>query len=72
MISDLNLLSRLPKGPESVHTFDPWPWHLGDRTYAVYALRIQKKLPVEEVEMEIPDALEESDIEEDDSPTTRE
>ena len=45
MINDLNLLSRLPNGPETVHTIDPWRWTLNDRTYAVYAMRIQKKLP---------------------------
>ncbi len=48
MLADLNLLTRLPGGPESVHTIDPWPWHLGERSYAVYAFRIQKSLPVEE------------------------
>jgi len=53
MLADLNLLTRLPGGPESVHTIDPWPWHMGDRAYAVYAFRIQKALPVQEVEEEI-------------------
>lgn len=50
MIADLNLLTRLPGGPESVHSVDPWPWQMGDRAYAVYAFRIQKSLPVEDVE----------------------
>lgn len=46
MLADLNMLSRLPAGPESVHSIDPWLWQLPDGTSAVYALRIQKKLPV--------------------------
>lgn len=45
VLRDLNILSRLPNGAESVHTIDPWLWDLGSRTYAVYGLRIQKKLP---------------------------
>ncbi|MEZ6122723.1 MAG: hypothetical protein R3C49_06040 [Planctomycetaceae bacterium] len=45
MLADLNLLTRLPHGPETVHTIDPWLWNLGNRTYAVYALRIQKTRP---------------------------
>lgn len=52
MLADLNLLSRLPAGPESVHSIDPWLWQMPDRTCAVYALRIQKKLPVTETEVE--------------------
>ena len=35
VLRDLNILSRLPNGAESVHTIDPWLWELGDRTYAV-------------------------------------
>lgn len=50
LLADLNLLTRLPGGPESVHSIDPWPWHMGDRTYAVYAFRIQKAIPLEETE----------------------
>lgn len=48
VLADLNLLSRLPNGADTVHTLDPWPWRMGDRTYAVYALRIQKRMPVQE------------------------
>lgn len=51
VLNDLNVLSRLPTGPETVHTIDPWLWNLGDRKYAVYALRIQKRIPLPEVEM---------------------
>lgn len=51
VLNDLNVLSRLPTGPETVHTIDPWLWDLGDRKYAVYALRIQKRIPLPEVEM---------------------
>ena len=59
VLRDLNILSHLPDGAESVHTIDPWLWHLGERAYAVYGLRIQKKLPVEEMpDQELPDALE--------------
>jgi hypothetical protein len=53
MLADLNMLTRLPGGPESVHTIDPWPWRMGDRVYAVYAFRIQKAQPVKEVTEEI-------------------
>lgn len=53
MLADLNLLTRLPGGPEAVHSVDPWPWKMGDRAYAVYAFRIQKALPVKDVEEEI-------------------
>ncbi|HIK91336.1 MAG TPA: hypothetical protein EYG03_05020 [Planctomycetes bacterium] len=45
VLSELNVLSRLATGPDTVHTIDPWTWNLGDRTYAVYAFRIQKKTP---------------------------
>ncbi|MCR9198383.1 MAG: hypothetical protein NXI04_07065 [Planctomycetaceae bacterium] len=51
VLNDLNVLSRLPSGPETVHTIDPWIWNLADRRYAVYALRIQKRIPLPEVEM---------------------
>lgn len=50
VLADLNVLSRLPMGPDTLHTIDPWPWHIGERTYAVYAMRAQKKLPVAEAE----------------------
>lgn len=53
MLADLNLLSRLPTGAESVHSLDPWLWQMPDRSCAVYALRIQKKLPASETEIEI-------------------
>ncbi|MEQ9408482.1 MAG: hypothetical protein RIK87_12180 [Fuerstiella sp.] len=46
ILADLNMLSRLPSGPDTVHTIDPWLWRMGQRTYAVYAMRIQKKPPV--------------------------
>ncbi len=49
LLADLNVLSRLPNGPESIHTTDPWLWRLGDRILAVYGSRIQKKLPVVEL-----------------------
>ena len=59
VLRDLNILSHLPDGAESVHTIDPWLWHVGDRAYAVYGLRIQKKLPVEEMpDQELPDAAD--------------
>ncbi len=48
MLVDLNMLSRLPQGPDTVHTIDPWLWQIGEKTFAVYALRIQKKLPAEQ------------------------
>ncbi|MCP4785043.1 MAG: hypothetical protein GY903_26720 [Fuerstiella sp.] len=44
VLSELNVLSRLASGPDTVHTIDPWTWHMGNRTYAVYAFRIQKKM----------------------------
>jgi hypothetical protein len=55
--ADLNVLSRLPDGPDTVHTLDPWLWHVGNRVYAVYGMRIQRKLP--EVELP-PDAASEA------------
>ena len=55
VLTDLNVLARLPDGPEAVHTIDPWPWHLGNRTYAVYGLRFQKKLPLEESDVPTPE-----------------
>ena len=48
VLTDLNMLSRLPSGPDTVHTIDPWLWEVGEKTFAVYAFRIQKKPPVEE------------------------
>lgn len=48
LLTDLNVLSRLPSGPDTVHTTDPWLWNMGDRILAAYAFRIQKKLPVVE------------------------
>ena len=45
MINELNILTRLPGGAESVETIDPWLWQLGNRRYAVYGLRFQKVLP---------------------------
>ena len=44
LLSELNVLSRLATGPDTVHTIDPWTWDIGQRTYAVYAFRIQKKI----------------------------
>ncbi|MEO2015989.1 MAG: hypothetical protein ABGZ53_16640 [Fuerstiella sp.] len=44
VLSELNVLSRLATGPDTVHTIDPWTWHMAERTYAVYAFRIQKKM----------------------------
>lgn len=44
VLSELNVLSRLATGPDTVHTIDPWTWDMGVRTYAVYAFRIQKKM----------------------------
>jgi hypothetical protein len=57
VLADLNVLSRLPDGPDTVHTLDPWLWHVGNRVYAVYGMRIQRKLP--EVELP-PDAASEA------------
>lgn len=54
VLADLNMLSRLPDGPDTVHTLDPWLWQVGDRTYAVYGMRIQKKPPVQEQPPELP------------------
>ena len=51
VLNDLNVLSRLPSGPETVHTIDPWLWDVGQRRYAVYALRIQKRIPLPVEEM---------------------
>lgn len=48
VLNDLNMLSRLPGGADTVHTLDPWLWQMGERIYAVYAMRIQKKMPVQE------------------------
>ncbi len=48
VLTDLNMLSRLPNGPDTVHTIDPWLWEVGEKTFAVYAFRIQKKPPVQE------------------------
>lgn len=42
VLNDLNVLTKLPGGPETVHTIDPWLWNLGPRTYAVYGMRYQK------------------------------
>ncbi|GAB5440548.1 MAG: hypothetical protein Fues2KO_08970 [Fuerstiella sp.] len=50
VLADLNMLSRLPDGPDTVHTLDPWLWNVGNRVYAVYGMRIQRKLP----EVELP------------------
>ena len=50
-LNDLNILSRLPSGPDTVHTIDPWLWDIGERKYAVYALRIQKRIPLPVEEM---------------------
>ncbi|MDG1894594.1 MAG: hypothetical protein P8J37_06780 [Fuerstiella sp.] len=46
ILAELNVLSRLATGPDTVHTIDPWKWNMGERVYAVYAFRIQKKMPV--------------------------
>jgi hypothetical protein len=45
VLAELNVLSRLATGPDTVHTIDPWRWDMGERAYAVYAFRIQKKIP---------------------------
>jgi hypothetical protein len=45
VLAELNVLSRLETGPDTVHTIDPWKWDMGERAYAVYAFRIQKKIP---------------------------
>lgn len=50
-LNDLNILSRLPSGPDTVHTIDPWLWDMDVRKYAVYALRIQKRIPLPVEEM---------------------
>jgi len=50
VLEDLNMLSRLPGGPDTVHTIDPWLWQMADRTFAVYGLRIQKKPPIQEAD----------------------
>lgn len=68
VLADLNMLTRLPGGPESVHTIDPWPWQMGDRTYAVYAFRIQKALPAQETEE--PESPEEAESTDDGSDAT--
>ncbi len=45
VLSELNVLSRLATGPDTVHSIDPWRWDMGERAFAVYAFRIQKKMP---------------------------
>lgn len=45
VLAELNLLTKTAGGPETVHTVDPWKWQLGERTYAVYGMRIQKVQP---------------------------
>lgn len=43
VLAELNVLTKTAGGPESVHTIDPWKWQPGNRTFAVYGMRIQKK-----------------------------
>ncbi len=43
VLSDLNMLERLPSGPEVAQVFDPWLWHMGPRVFAVYGVRCQTK-----------------------------
>ena len=50
ILSDLNILQRLAGGPETAQVFDPWIWNLGPRSYAVSAIRFQKKGPIQSVE----------------------
>ena len=45
VLAELNLLTKTADGPESVHTVDPWKWQPGERTFAVYGMRIQKTRP---------------------------
>ena len=45
VLAELNLLTKTAGGPESVHTVDPWKWQPGERTFAVYGMRIQKTRP---------------------------
>ncbi|MEP3478841.1 MAG: hypothetical protein ABJZ55_06310 [Fuerstiella sp.] len=45
VLAELNLLTKTAGGPESVHTIDPWKWQPGERTFAVYGMRIQKTQP---------------------------
>lgn len=47
LLSDLNVLERLPQGPETVQVFDPWIWNLGPRSYAVNAVRFQARRPAD-------------------------
>lgn len=45
VLAELNILTKTANGPEAVHTIDPWKWQPGDRTFAVYGMRIQKRRP---------------------------
>lgn len=45
VLAELNVLTKTAGGPESVHTIDPWKWQPGNRTFAVYGMRIQKRRP---------------------------
>ena len=45
VLAELNLLTKTAGGPESVHTIDPWKWQPGERTFAVYGMRIQRTQP---------------------------
>lgn len=56
VLVELNVLTKTSGGPESVHTIDPWKWQPGNRTFAVYGMRIQKRRPDEpEAEGEMPE-----------------
>lgn len=50
VLGDLNILSRTKSGPDTVHTIDPWLWEMGEHKRAVYAFRIQRRLPEEQEE----------------------
>lgn len=41
VLTDLNILSRLPGGANLSQAFDPWLWSPGERVFAVYAIRFQ-------------------------------
>jgi len=49
VLSDLNMLERLPNGPDTAQVFDPWLWHMGPRVFAVYGIRFQAKRPPEAI-----------------------
>ncbi|MEZ6060580.1 MAG: hypothetical protein R3C19_09480 [Planctomycetaceae bacterium] len=45
VLSELNMLERLPHGADTAQVFDPWQWQMGPRVFAVYAIRFQAKRP---------------------------